>query len=175
MRGVSFAALRHPSSVGRRSGSPCFGLPRDGRLFLAGHACVRKRVARWRLVTGSPCHRMFRGDSGLPRLLGRPRRACPGRSPRRAGRLLAPLRQRPCCLRSYGAPSAPGTMYSFGAAVPRPARLRTYASPDRVTTTRRWRTISGPGSSNPILRMAANTCQESLRSDQPAAARPWSL
>ena len=50
----------------------------------------------------------LRGDSGPPRLLGRPLRACPGRTPRRADRRLAPSRRPSCCLRSLTAASAPG-------------------------------------------------------------------
>ena len=44
-------------------------------------------------------------------------------------------RGRSCCLRSYRVVSAPGIQLSFRAAVPRPTRLRTYASSVRVATT----------------------------------------
>ena len=87
-----------PCPFGHRSGSPCRGLPRCGRLFCASGAddtCARHVSC---VGDGSPALRhtgMCRGEAGPPRLRGRPLRACHGPTPRRIGPLLAHRTERP--------------------------------------------------------------------------------
>jgi len=69
---------------------------------------------------------------GPPRLRDRPLRTCYGRTPRRIQPPPCPYIYAGdyCCLRCNPALSASGKTIGFGAAVPRPARSHTYASPN---------------------------------------------
>ena len=95
-----FAALRIPRSVGRRSGFPRDVLPRCERLFLIGHTCVRRRVARWRLITGSPYHRTpSRGETRVSQVTGPSSSSAPKSFTPRRGIASSPIaRRRHYCL-----------------------------------------------------------------------------
>ena len=111
------------------------GLPRCGRLFCAllGRRHVHPQTCRasetgHRLSAKPGCVEERRGP---PRLLGRPLRACRGRTPRRIHSPPRPDNSRRGSLLPSGnpGPSASGKTIGFGAAVPRPARSHAYASP----------------------------------------------
>ena len=95
-----FAVLRLPRSFGRRSGFPRDVLPRCEHLFLIGHTCVRRRVARWRLITGSPYHRNpSRGDTGVSQVTEPSSSSAPKSFTPRRGIASSPIaRRRHCCL-----------------------------------------------------------------------------
>jgi hypothetical protein len=97
----------------------------------ADDTCARQRAVRRRRVTGSPLHRnLCEERRGPPGLRGHPLRTCCGRTPRRIRPPPRPTHaEGHCCLRSISALSASGKHIGFGAAVPRPARSRAYASP----------------------------------------------
>lgn len=88
----SYAALQLPVPIGRGSGSPClWPTARASACSFSSAPYTRRQRACRRRVTGSPVHRSLLVEgSGSPRLLGRPLRACRGRTPRQAGHRLAP-------------------------------------------------------------------------------------
>ncbi len=114
------AALRFPSRWRR---------PRCERFFCPGRACVRLRAARRRPFRLSASPVTLEEKTGPPGLLGRPLRACRGRTPRRirlsprpfAGRNVVAFRQ----YRTLGIRND----LDFEAATPRPARSSAFASP----------------------------------------------
>jgi hypothetical protein len=133
--GSTLAALRLPASVGRHSGSPCGSLPRCGLLFCA--SCGRRHVCPLTCRASETGHRLSATPEsveerrGPPRLRDRPLRACYGRTPRRILPPPGPNLRRGLLLPSMNS-STLGIRedIGFGAAVPRPARSHTYASPN---------------------------------------------
>ena len=98
----SYAALRLPAPFGHGSGSPCRRPTSVRTLVLCplGRRHVRPHTRR----ASETGHRLSAKPEfveerrGPPRLLGRPLRACHGRTPRRIRPLLARLRRGRCCL-----------------------------------------------------------------------------
>ena len=109
-------------------------LPRGGRLFCA--SCGRRHVRSQTCRASETGHRL----SATPVLSARRSEGLPGceailfvravvEHPAGYGPLLAQHAGSHYCLRCHPALSASGKTIGFGAAVPRPARSRTYASP----------------------------------------------
>ncbi len=131
----SYAALRLPASIGRGSGSPCQWPPSWWTRVL----CLNRPTTR--ASTNVPCVGdgssalrdtgvVFEEKRGPPRLRGHPLCTCCGRTPRRIWPPPRPTHAGGhCCLRCIPGLSASGKTLGFGAAVPRPARSRAYASP----------------------------------------------
>ena len=131
-----FAALRLPCSIGGRSGSPR-RQPTTGRVLVLDrpHAHPPAHGAQ---EQGSPAllYRFlpwrFGASPGYWVVL---LRACPGQTPRRADRRLTPLLAAMALLPAVvERPLGTRNISPFEAAIPQPARLRTYASPARVAT-----------------------------------------
>ena len=128
-------ALRLPRFLRRAAPvSPCRSPTSIRTLLLcpsAGSSCVRRRVARRRFLSGSPCCRFLpRRNAGLPGswavLFLRAKVVHP------AGCSLpspTSLAGRPLLPSGDSAPWASGMVIGFVAAVPRSARSRAYASP----------------------------------------------
>ena len=113
-----------PVPVGDQLRSSLAGrLPRCGRLFFALRPAARAfrvRVARWRLLSGSPWRRFLPEEKpGSPRFLGRPLPACRGRTPRRMRHPLATFLCRRCRrrLQDKQNPGHPGR-HSFRGRIP---------------------------------------------------------
>ena len=117
----SYAALRLPAPVGRGSGFPCRRPTSMRALVLCPvgrRTCVRERAC---VGDGSPGLRdagIVEERRGPPRLLGRPLRACRGRTPRRIRAPPRPSAERPLLPSGNSAPWASGKIIVFGAACP---------------------------------------------------------
>ena len=105
-----YTVLRLPCSVGRRSGSPHVDLPRSVRLFVVGHACIRLRVARWRLLHRLSVTGIYAVErQGPPSLPGHPLRTCCGHNTPPGAPPPRPYRWRRCCLQEIRLPGHPST------------------------------------------------------------------
>jgi hypothetical protein len=131
----SYAALRLPRFLRRKAPVfPCLP-PTSARTLVlclaAGNPCVRRRVARRRFLSGSPCCRFLpRRNVGLPGswavLFLRAKVVHPAGCALPSPTSIASKSLLPS---GKSAPSASGLIIDFVAAVPRPARSRAYASP----------------------------------------------